>query len=304
MKKNLKTLAALACCIITTTVFTACNDVDDNPVSPIADGIIINGKNFPDPDFRSFLLGQDYGEDCVLTEAEIKNITQIDVSYSFIESLKGIEYFTALKRLGCEDCELTELDLSKNTALTFLDCSDNNLTSLNVSNNALLDSLDCCYNNLTELNVSKNTALRGLYCYENELTSLDLTKNTALEELDFEFNNITSIDLSNNVALKILYCAGNGITSLDVSKCTALEMLQCGPNKISGQNMDDLIGGLPQNTTSTLYKFNVIDTSYTKFTEENVCTKSQVAALKAKGWNPMQWDDDEYKWVDYPGSDD
>ena len=36
--------------------------------------------------------------------------------------------------------------------------------------------------------------------------------------------------------------------------------------------------------------------------EGNVCTKSQVAAIKAKGWTPYYWIG--YVWLEYEGCDD
>ena len=262
-------------------VFTACTAYSDNPVKPV--GIAIDETNFPDECFRNYLFRYyDFAEDGILTAEEIKNTTTLEIDWDYIESLKGIEYFTALKKLYCYGNEITELDLSKNTALTYLDCDYNHITKLTISNNALLDTLYCSENELTELDVSNNTALIYLDCYDNKLTQLDVTKNTALVQLDFCSNQITSIDLSNNIWLEELYCY---------------------QNKISGQNMDALIGSLPLNDTPTYFDFYVIDYSEGVEKEGNVCTKAQVEAAKAKGWKPLQWDDEEGDWVDYPGSE-
>ena len=208
-------------------VLTACSSNEDNPVQPELKTNIDETK-FPDDNFRNYLLEQDYGKDGVLTEAEIRNITVMDVSEKDIKSLKGIEYFTAL------------------------------------------DSLDCSVNELTTLDVSKNTALENLNCRSNQLTALDVSKNTALN---------------------VLTCCGN---------------------QISGQNMDDLISGLPQHDTSDPNFFGVYDNS--KGDEGNVCTKSQVAAAKAKGWMPKYLHEYEYEeedgeievgveWLEYEGSE-
>ena len=191
-------------------VLTACSSNEDNPVQPELKTNIDETK-FPDDNFRNYLLEQDYGKDGVLTEAEIRNITVMDVSEKDIKSLK-----------------------------------------------------------LTTLDVSKNTALKKLNCGFNELTTLDVSKNTALN---------------------VLTCCGN---------------------QISGQNMDDLISGLPQHDTSDPNFFGVYDNS--KGDEGNVCTKSQVAAAKAKGWMPKYLHEYEYEeedgeievgveWLEYEGSE-
>lgn len=83
-----------------------------------ADGIAIDETNFPDQNFREYLLAQSYGEDAVLTEEEIAAITSLNLYGRNIADLTGIEHFTALTWLDCSMNQLTKLDLSKNTALT------------------------------------------------------------------------------------------------------------------------------------------------------------------------------------------
>ena len=300
-------------------VFTACSSNDDNPFQPVVQ-VGIDKTNFPDDNFWNYLLGQDYGKDGVLTEAEIRNITVMDVSEKEIKSLKGIEYFTALRTLNCSDNELTELDISGNTALDTLDCSYNELTALDVSKNTALRSLDCRFNELTALDISVNKALTELDCGFNELTSLDISVNTALTYLDCSYNELTALDISvnkaltklscdenkltaldisKNTALIRLSCSGNSLTSLDLSKNMALEKLLCFKNQISGQNMDALIGSLRQNESEEFCEFYVMDGNEPN---QNVCTKSQAAAAKAKGWLPLYWDEDEEDWLEYEGS--
>ena len=66
--------------------------------------------------------------------------------------------------------------------------------------------------------------------------------------------------------------------------------------------MDALISSLPENAADQLYKLYIY---YNKYDDEgNICTKSQVAAAKAKGWQPYYYDIAEEKWKEYEGSDD
>ena len=198
--------------------------------------ILINEENFPDENFRSWLLSKSYGSDGVLTEEEIAGVSEISVRES-IQNLKGIEYFTALTRLDCSFNQLTSLDMSKNTALTRLDCDFNQLTSIDVSENIALTYLSCYFNQLTSLDMSKNTALTGLSCHINQLTSLDVSKNTALTELYCYSNQLTSLDVSKNTELQVLRCDANQLTSLDVSKNTALTELYCFSNQLTSLDM-------------------------------------------------------------------
>ena len=241
-----------------------------------ADDIVIDETNFPDENFRNWVLAQDYGADGILTDNEIAAVFYIDVHDKSIADLKGVEYFTALTELSCYRNQLTLLDVSKNTALTYLDCCDNLLISLDVSKNTALTTLLCSINQLTSLDVSKNTALTTLSCSNNQLTSLDVSKNTALW---------------------FIYCDGNQLTSLDVSQNTALVVLYCHYNQIKGAAMDALIAGLPS-TGGTFYAIEPDNSS-----EQNVVTKPQVASAKEKRWTPLYWNNETRNWEEYEGSD-
>ena len=132
----------------------------------------INETNFPDANFRNWLLAQETGEDGILTDEEIVGVYfgAIQVGGMEIADLTGIAFFTALEDLECYENHLTTLDVSHNTALAIgLDCSDNQLTSLNVSNNPNLTSINCQNNHLTSLDVSSCTALRHLNIYCNQI---------------------------------------------------------------------------------------------------------------------------------------
>lgn len=218
-----------------------------------AEDIAIDQTNFPDDNFRAYLLSQPYGEDNVLTDEELSGITELILSEKKIKSLQGIEFFTSLTRLECGQNKLTALDVSKNTALKFLDCSENKLTALDVTANTALYAFYCYGNQLTELDVSKNTnlywfecgqnqltaldvskniTLAGLQCYTNKITSIDVSQNTALYWLDVNYNQLTTIDVTKNTGLERLYCYGNQLTELNIAQNTALQYLGCGQNPL------------------------------------------------------------------------
>ena len=282
----------------TTTDLTEPKKIMDNVALPGENGIEINATNFPDAGFRNFLLGEDYGSDGVLTESEIKSVTYLTIYNIPMNNLKGIEYFTALEGLWCSNCQLTSLDVSKNTELKYLFCDYNQLTSIDVSKNTKLDNFYCSHNKLTSLDLSKNPALGDFACYGNQLTALDVSKNPELVGIFCDDNRLTTLDLSNNPNLTELSCSNNKLTALDVSKNPELRSIDCYGNKIQGENMDALISGL--NSSSYRNELVVIDISENT-TEENVCTKAQVAAAKAKGWTPMARNGKER--LEYEGSE-
>ena len=295
--------------------------------------IAIDATNFPDEMFRSELLDYSFGKDGYLTSEEIKAVDRIQITHSEIQSLKGIEYFTALtslnlgkndlltaldlskntalERLECDQCGLKSIILPESTKLHFIDCSYNPLTKLDLSKVPALTELLCHHTQLSTLDLSKNTALTELLCHYTQLSTLDLSKNTALTELscggtplstlDLSKNTaltrlwchdtqLSTLDVSKNTALRMLYCSYNQLTTLDLSKNTALTTLWCYQNQINGSNMDALIASLPLNTEDDLNWFCVINYASG---EGNICTKTQVAAAKARGWQ-AGWTKDPY----------
>ncbi|QKJ61913.1 T9SS type A sorting domain-containing protein [Flavobacterium sp. M31R6] len=132
----------------------------------------------------------------VATES-IASLTSLDVSYSSIADLTGIQDFVALKTLNCDYNELTSLDVTKNKALTNLYPSRNQLTTLDVSQNLALVNLQCWNNQITSLDVSKNIDLTSLGCSTNKLTTLDISKNVALTYFNCYSNRLTNLNLKN-----------------------------------------------------------------------------------------------------------
>ena len=190
--------------------------------------VAINETNFPDMDFRNWILSQSYGTDGILTDKEIAGVTSINVANNYVKNMQGIEFFTALTNLNCSYNQLTSLDVSKNTALTILNCNGNGITSLDLHNCTALKTLECDDNELKSLDLHEFTALEKLVCSRNKLTVLDLSNNTALTTLDCYANYLSALDLSNNTALITLKCTSYGqLSSLDLSRNTALTELYC-----------------------------------------------------------------------------
>ena len=131
--------------------------------APAAADVAIDAANFPDAAFREYVKTNWGGGDGTLSDAEIEAVDSANVCDKGIQSLKGIEHFTALKKLVCGDNQLTALDVSKNEKLVKLDCYNNQLTSLDVSNNKDLKSLHCQENRLTFLDLGGLDKLVPVY---------------------------------------------------------------------------------------------------------------------------------------------
>ncbi|MFD1603386.1 T9SS type A sorting domain-containing protein [Flavobacterium artemisiae] len=168
--------------------------------------------SIPDINFEKKLiaLGIDSGAvDGKVLTSNIESIKTIDLYFSNIIDLTGIEDFKALESLSCMSNKISAIDLSKNTALTYLNIAYNNLSTLDLSSNLSLENLSVSNNNLTFIDVSQNINLRYFSCATNQLTSIDVKNNKLLNMLWCQFNLLTNLDLSKNSALESFLCSNN-----------------------------------------------------------------------------------------------
>ena len=162
--------------------------------------------DIPDPNFKAYLVANyDQNNDNEISPFEIEKQRSLIVSSMGIASLKGIEHFTNLEGLACDNNSLTELDLSANSKLLSLDVEEaTDLKTVNLGDNVNLQKLvfSSCPNYVVG-DVSKFVNLVTL-----------LVDNTATETLD----------VSANVKLRSLYCGGKeNFTLTGLDKLSALE---------------------------------------------------------------------------------
>ena len=225
-------------------------DALDISISRNAAGIEINQSNFPDDSFRDYVRNKiDKNEDSYLSDDEIVAVTTIDVWNRGITTLKGIEYFTELVKLICDDNKLDNsyydiddvLNIVANTKLEYLKCSNNPLVKLDVSCNTKLKYLACSACELQVLDIEKNDQLEYLDCSDNDLRYLYMRDNVLLEYLDCSDNDLGYLDVRDNKRLKKLYCSDCKLGKLDVRRNTKLEELDCSDNRygIGSDNLDN-----------------------------------------------------------------
>ena len=143
--------------------------------------IAINETNFPDKDFREFLLDKeaniDRNQDGKLSTGEIALVQDIDVYDMEIADLTGIEYFTELKYLDCAGNHLTSLDLSRNTKLAELDAENNTYTITPVNDRFYLASLPAGFD------VAKTSHWQG-----GTVSGNILTINSDVDEVTYDYD--------------------------------------------------------------------------------------------------------------------
>lgn len=194
------------------------------------------------------------------------------------------------------DGVLSEVEIGR---IKEIDVRERNISSLKgIELFTGLETLECSSNQLTSLDVSKNTNLKKLYCEDNKLTSLMIGDNAKLEYVLCYKNDLTSLDFSKCVNLKGLNCENNKLTSLSIAKNTCSKYLYCSNNQLKGEAMDDMIDHLYDNSKGSAIKLYLKDKN-----DGNVCTKEQVAKIKAKGWIPVCYVGYiygvNYGWVEY-----
>ena len=205
MKKNglklLTSLALTAAMMFSSGGFLiADTDVDtdtDTDAETESAEIVIDARNFPDEVFRNYIktvIDTDHNNG--LSAAEIEATVEINVSGASFEtkitSLQGIQNFSALRELHCDNNVLVTLDLSNNTKLRKLYCDNNELVTLDLSSNPNLEILYCHNNSLTSLNIANHPLLWTLGVQNNPgLTLVDIRGCQYL--LDTYFNGTQTI---------------------------------------------------------------------------------------------------------------
>ena len=129
----------------------------------------LTANYFPDAKFRTAIAQYDTDGNAMLSHDERNAVTTLSLNQKSIQSLQGIEYFTQLEQLFCNDNQLTSLNVSKNTKLRLLDCYNNRITTLDVSNHESLFRVFCNNNRLENLVINNCPNLSQLYIYRNRI---------------------------------------------------------------------------------------------------------------------------------------
>ena len=176
-------------------------------------------------------MGDGIANNDSVTTANISGVTgSLYVNNLNISDLTGIEDFSSLTWLNCNNNQLSILDLSQNTSLTNLHCNYNQLTNLDLSQNTNLTSLKCTNNQLANLDLSANTSIQSLNCAYNSINSLDVGLNYSLTEITCNNNQISVLDLKPCSLLIFINCRNNYLHTLDIRNCDISNFSNFGIN--------------------------------------------------------------------------
>jgi len=156
-----------------------------------------------------------------------------------INSLEGINSFSNLIHLECENNLLQTLNLGSLPNLFYLSCGGNNLTSLSLQNFPNLEILYCGVNPLSSLNFQSLPNLKTLNCFGTLLTSLDVTPFTNLTNLSCNNSQLTSLNVTGMANLGSIECDFNQLTTVDFQGLNSLSYFTAINNQITSLNLQD-----------------------------------------------------------------
>ncbi|SNR15294.1 hypothetical protein [Tenacibaculum jejuense] len=171
----------------------------------------------PDAKFEAELAALGYddisGDGQVPTDL-IKVVDVLSIGNKGISDLTGIEDFSALTRLTCNDNTIQNLDLRNNTLLEYIKCDDNNMDVLHLENLQYFEELVGFGNDFTDFDFTNNPKLKKISIFNNEITSLDLSKNPELIFIRLDQNNLNYLDVRNGTNTNITLFNAEGNSNL------------------------------------------------------------------------------------------
>jgi hypothetical protein len=234
--------------------------------------------NIPDANFKAKLiaLNLDADHDGEIQNSEAEGITTLSVYNCSISDLTGIEAFTNLVSLSCENNQLTALNVSALTNLYSLNCNSNQISTLNILGMANLGFLECANNQLGSLDLSPVPNLIHLYCDLNHLTTLDVTSLVNLNYLACGNNQLSALDITPLVNLNTLECSVNQISFLNLTALSNLTELYCENNFLNALD-------LSTNSLTQLYcgynQLTALDVSNSPLLLHLYCSANQLTTL-------------------------
>ena len=130
-----------------------------------------------------------------IEQSEVLQVTFLDVKFSNIYDLTGLEYFTNLRGIWC---------------------NNNHLTTFQFPQLSQLEAIQIFSNNLTSITLTGLVALRSLRCYNNQLTTIDFSGLPNLKIVGCQYNQLSSLDFSSNPLFYYLICNNNQLTSINI----------------------------------------------------------------------------------------
>ena len=162
-----------------------------------------NEINIPDENFKKVLLEKyDIDEDKKITKNDMMNIEYMDISYSNISNIQGIEYATNLKQLNAAHNSISDLNPIKDlTNIGYVRLEHNKIKDISPLKNFTNIEIRCLSNNLIEditpLKEFNPDVAREIDFMGNYIDVSEGTKNRqVLKELGFDQYTMICFEIS------------------------------------------------------------------------------------------------------------
>lgn len=174
----------------------------------------------------------DTNNDGEIQVSEALAIKWLSLAASSITDLTGIESFSNLVILRCNNNQINSLNVSGFNSLKRLYCNNNLISSLTISNLPQLYILYCSDNQLPSLDLTGCNTLAALICNNNQLSQIEFGGINAIKQLNCSNNQLSTLDFSGFSLMVTLYCNDNQLTSLNVNGLFNLQELKCQNNQL------------------------------------------------------------------------
>ena len=153
-----------------------------------------------EPGLLEYLLAHfDTNADGAMSQSELQDITEVDLSDIYLESLHGLETLVNLKSLSMGNNWLETIDLSANKKLGFFSGGrDPHLKQIIIDNPELYYLYLLQSDNLKTVDVSRCPKLTNFECYQVKLETMDFSHNGRLIVVFIHESNLKELDLSAN----------------------------------------------------------------------------------------------------------
>ncbi len=235
-----------------------------------------------------------------------KNVNLVDLlcDNNQIETL-DLSKNTQLENIICVNNSIKQLDLRNHSKLKALYCFNNQLTSVQLPPENVLEEVLCSSNKLTSLELGNCPKLQLLECYHNNIESLELCNATQLQTLLAGNNRLKQLDITANAHLITLSCANNQLEEIKTTPNCPLLAVTCFNNKMQGTSMGKFMDNLCNIKEATITVDDGGELIAVNMTQEegNVCYKSDILKLKAKGWKVTDFNGNYMERKEYEGTD-
>ncbi|MBP5257524.1 MAG: hypothetical protein J6Z41_02125 [Prevotella sp.] len=278
-------------------------------------GVYINSTNFPDDNFRNYLMEMTQASDGFFSSRELMKfdynrkdeaIHEISATNRDIYKLNGIEHFVQLKKLNLTKNHITNINTKPFPDLIYLNVSYNTLLSLDVQANKNLEEVNCAYNdNLYSFLFSHNSGLKTIACSHCALSSLDFSHIETLQYLNCDNNkrltddyialNVTNcpnlqtlycssaqlsaVYMDSSNGLRTFHCQNNGIKTLDLTNKGFLKELWCQNNLITELKLPTVTGNKLEIINCSNNRLQTLTLSYSRNLTDLNCSGNQLASL-------------------------